>query len=451
MCCCNFPYLYQKLPYLHALTGFLEMICGIVRIAFFFSPISSSTNAGTTSQQYSGKYVAAFIIDWISSIVPTMVGLFTIIIIFVILFKLCACCLNMYCKSRHHGDDINTSGILRKLVRSKSIRRFFIMDCNCPCYKSRPKLRFQSRFILLCIFFILRIICIGLYASSAQNNTNGGPMAIACAISIVFLTNTLMLDFYRYRIWWHYTPQGDTRCHLKSKKHERFIPYHMVGSQRDPRTLGDRPCTDRPCQNRTLDHIAVFHGDEHQPQARWRDIPKPPPLEPGTKKTKCLCLKSDEDEDNQPHYIGFHTTTPEAAISIAHTEFQPGSSGWLGAAVYFARSTAGTIGKAKSDGGAHIIAEIRMGNVYEVEREVITRGDPKFNAEVYDYAHHTKWVDKYDTCYMIQKSEARDEFVIKDAEKQIVKWVIVIEEGYDPKVERFGLATEFDTTRCGCI
>ena len=100
----------------------------------------------------------------------------------------------------------------------------------------------------------------------------------------------------------------------------------MVGAERDPRTLGDRPCTDRPCQKRTLDHIAVFHGDEHQPQTRWRDIPKPPPpLDPEKNKNKLLCLKSKQDEeDNQPHYIGFHTTTPEAAISIAHSEFRSG-------------------------------------------------------------------------------------------------------------------------------
>lgn len=54
----------------------------------------------------------------------------------------------------------------------------------------------------------------------------------------------------------------------------------MVGASRDPRTLGDRPCTDHPCHKRTLDYIAVFHAKNYQPQDRWRDIPKPPPLDP---------------------------------------------------------------------------------------------------------------------------------------------------------------------------
>jgi hypothetical protein len=424
------------------------MIFGLVRIGVFFSPKSTST--GTISQQYSGKYVAAFIIDWISSIVATLVGLFTILIIFVILYKLCACCLNAYGKDRGRRNEINTSGILRKLVRHKALRRFLIIDCNCPFYKARPKLRFQVRFGLLCTFFILRIVSIGLYASSSGDYTSGGTMAIVCAISIVFLTNTLVLDFYRYYVWWHYSPDDDTRCHLRSKKHERYIPYHMVGAQRDHQTLGDRPCTDTPCRNRTLDHIAVFHGDEHQPQARWRDIPKPPPLDPETNKNKFSCLRSKE-EDNQPHYIGFHTTTPEAAISIAHSEFRPGANGWIGTGVYFARSTAATIGKAKSEGGAHIIAEIRMGKVYEIEREVITKGHPRLDPKEYDYVHHSKWKADYDTCYMLQNPENRDEFAIKDPEKQIVKWIVVIEEGFDPKVEKYGFITEFDSTVCNCI
>ncbi len=166
------------------------MVFGIVRIALFFSPVSTATS--TVSQQYSGKYVAAFIIDWISSIVATLVGLFTVLIIFVILYKLCACCLNSYNSDRRHGDEINTSGVLRKLVRNKALRRFLIVDCNCPCYKARPKLRFQARFVLLCIFFILRIVAIALYASSSQSNNNGGTLAVICAISIIFLFNTLV-------------------------------------------------------------------------------------------------------------------------------------------------------------------------------------------------------------------------------------------------------------------
>lgn len=160
----------------------------------------------------------------------------------------------------------------------------------------------------------------------------------------------------------------------------------MVGEYRDSRTLGDRPCTDKPCHTRILDHIAVFHSSDYQPQDRWRDIPKPPPIDPSEKR-KILCFNL-EAKDNQPYYIGFHTTDPDSAIAIAHSEFRPGTNGWLGPGVYFARSIQGTIGKAKSTCDAHIIAEIRMGKVYEVEREVITKNHSRFEADIYNYVHH---------------------------------------------------------------
>ena len=158
------------------------MILGLVRIVLYFSPIT--VEAGRTiSQSYTGKYVAAFIIDWISSIVATLVGLFTILLILVFLYKLCACCINSYNRSDgQYGDEINTSGIYRKLIRHKALRRFLIADCNCPCYKARPKLRFQMRFALLFLFFIFRITSIGLYASSSSSETNGSSLASVCEI-----------------------------------------------------------------------------------------------------------------------------------------------------------------------------------------------------------------------------------------------------------------------------
>lgn len=301
-------------------------------------------------------------------------------------------------------------------------------------------------------FFILRITAIGLHVTAPDGDNDGGSLAGVCALSLIFLFNTLILDFYRYFVWWHYTPRGDTRCHLRSNKHERYLPYHMVGDFRDPRTLGDQPCQDTPCYLRTLDHITVFHGNDYQPQDRWRDIPKPEykSVDQEENNKKLFCLRSKEI-DNQPHYIGFHTTDPDSAISIAHSEFRPGSCGWLGAGVCFARSVKGTIGKAKSDGGAHIIAEIRMGKVYEVERTRIDRNHPDFDRDIDDFVHHSKWKNEYDTCYMIHPEQEKDEFAINDAEKQIVKWIMVIEPEFDPKVDKYGLLTEFDSTKCGCI
>ena len=36
-------------------------------------------------------------------------------------------------------------------------------------------------------------------------------------------------------------------------------------------------------------------------------------------------------------------------------------------------------------------------------------------------------------------------------EKQIVKWVVVVNEKYDGKVVQYGLDTEFDSTICYCV
>ncbi|CAF4478813.1 unnamed protein product [Rotaria sp. Silwood2] len=126
----------------------------------------------------------------------------------------------------------------------------------------------------------------------------------------------------------------------------------MVGDNRNPRLLGNRPCREQPCHKRKLDHIAVFHSTYNQPQGH-----------------------------HQPHYIGFHTTTSEAAVSIAHSEFQPSTG------VYFARSIDGTIGKARTGGSAYIIAKIRMGKVYEAHRNLLNKKHPLFNPQVYDFVH----------------------------------------------------------------
>jgi hypothetical protein len=426
------------------------MVLGIARLALFFSPLT--VGGRSVAKTYNQSYVAAFVIDWISSMTATLIGLFTILLIFVVLFKCCACCLRGCNRvTSSSSTDVNTTGLMRGLLNNKAIRRFLIIDCNCPCYKARPKQRFIVRFVLLFLFFVLRLVAIGLYARAPSGDNDGGLLAGLCALSLLFLFLTFGLDFYRYCVWWHYTPAGDERCCGRSRKHERYLPYHMVGKERDHRTLGDRPCTDQPCHERRLDHIAVFHGNDYQPQQRWTDMTKPHYIaQEDMPKERFSCSKSAEI-DNQPHYIGFHTTTTEAAIGIASSEFRPGKNGWLGPGVYFARSIAGTIGKAKSVAGAHLIVEIRMGKVYVVDQKAITKRHPKFNQKIFDLVHHGAWQKDYHTCYMIHEDDERDEFAIRDAPSQIVKWVIVVNEEFDPKVEKYELPTEFDSTRCLCI
>lgn len=197
--------------------------------------------------------------------------------------------------------------------------------------------------------------------------------------------------------------------------------------------VGDRPCKQEPCQNRHLSHVAIFHRKGHKSQERWSEVSKKNP---------------------KATYIGFHITSPEAVASIVHSEFRCSKSGMLGAGVYFARSIDSAVYKAVGGKGAYIIAEIRMGRVYEFNRELayITSGFKRpDNNELETFVKCSKWHADYDTCYMNHPDETKDEFCIKDPHKQIIKWVVVIEKGHDTKVEEYELDTEFDSTKCFCI
>lgn len=168
---------------------------------------------------------------------------------------------------------------------------------------------------------------------------------------------------------------------------------------------------------------------------------------PDKKWRRLLC----KAKDNQPNHIGFHITEPKFAIDIAHSDFFPSKKGWVGRAAYFARSIDGCEGKYRSKGGARIIAEIHMGKVYEIEREVKTKTHARFDTAQYAYVHYGKWQEDYDTCYMVQEHKNREEFAIKNPASQIIKWAIVIERPHDHKVAKYQLDTEFDSPLCDCF
>jgi hypothetical protein len=409
MCCCHLACCYRTLPAYLASIAFFEFVLGIVRIAIFFSS-SSATDS---------KAVAGFILDWISSIVPTFMGLLVALTILIITFAF----LVAICEPNrvHPANHQSTERTVRNIWKNKPLQRLMQLSCNCPCYIARPKLRFIIRLVVLFVFFILRIIAIALYAS-ASATTSGGTLAIVCAISLVGLFFTFLIDLYQYCVWWHYRPQCDTECSILSKKHKRYIPYHLMGNNRTMR-LGDKPCPDGfQCRNRRLEHILIFHSMDFKPQERYCNVQQKTP--------------------GKNIYIGFHRTTPQAAVSIAHSDFAISTkyeSTMLGHGVYFARSMAETEGKANSE-GAYICAEIEMGRVKQV-------GPGPEKDSLRGTTHLWK---HYDTVYYNHPNDSRDEFCVKSTD-QILKWVMVIIEGYDEKVRNYGLDTEFDDTKCGCI
>ena len=423
MCYCHFSLFYRSLPYCHALILFVEFILGIVRIVVFFSePNGSSTRTSTDS-----RAVAGFIIDWLSSFAATLMGLVIALTLIIIVLGLLLTCLSLISsKNRVHSDSssdaaaLTVAGVAR-IWRSKRLHRFIQFSCNCPWYKTRPQMRFIVRLIYLGVCFILRIIAISLYAS-ASNTAGGSTLAVVCAVSLACLALILPLDLYHYCVWWHYRPSCDTQCSMLSKKHRRYIPYHLMGDNRTM-CLGDKPCLDgQSCSNRTLEHIMIFHLSDHKPQPRFFDLPQTTP--------------------GKVRYIGFHQTSPTAAVSIAHSDFRISDTykgTMLGHGVYFARSIDATQGKA-NNGGAYICAEIEMGRVRKVGKEAYNNV----------YRGKNDWWSEYDATYFCHVDDERDEFCVKSPD-QVLHWIMVVDEDADTKVEKHGLKKEFEETWCGFV
>ncbi|UJR14442.1 hypothetical protein I4U23_001439 [Adineta vaga] len=308
------------------------------------------------------------------------------------------------------------------MCKSKSVHRFVSLTWNCPCYEPRPQLRFYVRFGLLsfCIFF--RIIAIILYATVSSYSIYGNYMAVLCTVSLCCIILTMLIDYYQYRAWWYYGPDGAYKkcrcCCFKQHfhpSHQRFLPIPLLGAHRQAGKLGNRPCqytTSGNCPNLSLRHVVIFHAFDFKPHRRYQ---------------------LDVDEI----YIGFHRTTPEGAVGIAKEGFRISDKPpqMLGYGVYFARSFADTEGKARYT-GSYICAKIRMGKV-----RIIT-----FD-EIHQVKNTKSWWDSYDTIYYAQREENRDEFCIKDP-AQILKWIIIMD---DDRLHRYGLDREFDKTCCHCI
>jgi hypothetical protein len=218
-------------------------------------------------------------------------------------------------------------------------------------------------------------------------------------------------------MWWHYRPGSDNIRKKYSPKHRRYLPYHLLGNNRNPMTLGNEPCSRTPCDNRELEHILIYHYSDHRPQQRWPEI-----------------------SDQTNIYVGVHRRGANAVIGIAHngmplSEKKPQM---LGFGIYFARSIEDTKGKARQT-GAIICATIQMGKVRVIEKQ-----------DIPSVSDTNAWHQEYDTIYYKHMDPRRDEFCIKSAD-QIREWVIVIEEECDPKVKDYGIDVEFSDTRCSCI
>lgn len=359
----------------------------------------------------------------IAIVVLFLVGAIRTVILFLFLFLLfstISSCFCLLCISSSRTAIFN-------LVKSKSTNRFVSFNCNCPCYRPRPRLRFQLQFAFTLLLFCIRLATIVL-CLLVKHHITTRSLAVVVAISFFFLIVASLLDYYHYRVWWHYEPQFNglelgfqMPTTPLSPKHKRFIPYHLLGDYRT-KNLGDKPCSDgSQCKIRRLEHILIFHFRGHNPQPRYRDL--------------------EQTKQGQSRYIGFHQTDPASAILIAHSNFNISTkyeSTMIGHGVYFARSREGTQRKANRH-GAYICAEIEMGRVLE-----LNPGQRNL------YRGKNDWWVTHDTAYFCHQDPSLDEFCVKSP-TQILNWIIVIEKEFDTKVAAYGLHEEFSDARCPCI
>lgn len=380
----------------------------------------STTTTTTASETFSFDEIPlGYLIAIGTALIGSIVPLFTGLILYVSLF---GCCLYLAVRNCR-----------------RPYLRFISLNCNCPCYTPRLKLRFTIRIVFHIFCILLRMIATMMYGILYMAATTDIQREVIylflliTGVSLIFPFLTILLDVYHYRVWWAYKPDINISSDILDKpfshKHKRFIPYVLTEAYRT-QTIGNRTCQyGNRCENRQLEHVVIFHSTGYQPQLRW------------TVQHKV--------------YIGFHQTKPETAFKIAKSDFLPSAAGMLGPGAYFARSMKGTERKVGHKGGrgAMFVAEIEMGKVYEAH-DGISRGrngDPRFDPREREYVMSGAWANDYDTCYFRHFDESQDEFCIKDPEKQIRRWVVFIEGQYDRKLNDYRLFSELDSSMCGCI
>ena len=211
------PIGYKSLPYVLALISLCDMALGIIRIYIYFSPKSSADpqhffdiirytfrDEIASPLLNSRQSQAAFALDWISSIVPTLMGVYIVIFAIVSLLSCCICCDCITDNIVENNPGSSPCGrcciVMCCMCMNKPNHRCVSLSCNCPCYKARPRLRFQVRFLLIWFFILLRITAVILYATDQNVRGYGRQMATICGISLALLIMVILIDFYQYRM-----------------------------------------------------------------------------------------------------------------------------------------------------------------------------------------------------------------------------------------------------------
>lgn len=164
MGCCSAACFYKSRIFLLATLACLEAIFGIFRAVIFFAPGLSSDGSFDLSNvaNITDHIAIAFVLDGASSIISVFTGLFVLFFLFLAPFLFC--CVYCYSCCRSFPAEYRRKWF-GSLFNVKAMHRFIAWDCNCPCYRPRPKLRFKLRRTLLIFCLLSRAAAIYLYYS----------------------------------------------------------------------------------------------------------------------------------------------------------------------------------------------------------------------------------------------------------------------------------------------
>jgi hypothetical protein len=169
MCCLDCSRFYKARVVILASLSVCEAIFGLFRVFIFVAPALTADGPFHFANiaNVTDRIFIAFVLDWSSSIMPTLMGI--CMLLFIALFQ-CVClfaCCYAICRN---GSTKDKTGCCASLGGFKALHRFISFDCNCPCYKARPKLRFRVRFVFLFLCLVLRGAAIYLYWTASGEN-----------------------------------------------------------------------------------------------------------------------------------------------------------------------------------------------------------------------------------------------------------------------------------------
>lgn len=284
--CCNLWNDQQRFNLLfvfHSIEGFLYVVRLIV-ISTDLNVVSKNVNS-----TQSVLFGLVFIFDFIGGFIPLLANIIHL------LWK--------YLNSILYDTDADDIPYLR---RTRILRMSSLTCFTFTCFTDRLNSVLLTRLIFVYIFSIFRFVAFVISAYCANRYPPRGiAFAVFAAISLIPSLIIIVLETIHCVRLGNYFP-FPAHDKLNRNKSIRFIPYALINDQRTSSWNKSLCHHEKYCTTQDLYHIVMFHSGAKQYHR------------------------------NDELMVGFHQTSPRAALGISKTQFKISDKGMLGAGVYFA-------------------------------------------------------------------------------------------------------------------